>query len=444
MRLGAFFNPTGHHVASWRHPDADADAGWSIEHYIRIAKTAERAKFDLVFLADNTAMREAAIEALSRSAQYVANMDPLTIICGLATVTERIGLVATATTSYNEPFHVARRFASLDHMSHGRAGWNLVTSGQPNEGTNFGRETHYPHDERYRRAHEFAEIVTALWDSWDDDAFLCDKESGRFFRPDAFHYLDHKGEYFSVKGPLNVPRSPQGRPVVVEAGTSEAGTEIAAKYAEVVFSAHLTLDQAQAYYRDVRQRMRKYGREPDHLKVLPGLAPIVGRTAEEAEAKNAELQALIHPIVAREILSTTLGGFDLSGYSLDDPLPQNIPMTNSSRSTFDYVIDVARRENLTIRQIAYRVAGARAKAVVVGTPEAVADRMQDWFENGGCDGFNIMPPYLPGALDDFVELVIPELQRRGLFRTEYEGRTLRENLGLPRPPSRHTRAEAAE
>jgi FMN-dependent oxidoreductase (nitrilotriacetate monooxygenase family) len=443
MRLGAFFNPTGHHVASWRHPDAQADAGVNFRHYVQLAQTAERAKFDLVFLADNVCMRRAHIEATSRSAQYIANFEPLTLLSALAPMTERIGLVATASTSYNDPYHVARKFASLDHISGGRAGWNLVTSGMQEEAQNFGREKHYEHDARYERAREFAQIVKALWDSWDDDAFVRDKEAGLFFRPDGFHVLNHRGENFSVRGPLNVPRSPQGHPIIVQAGTSEAGKQVSAEFAEVIFSAPLTMDTAKATYADLKGRMGQFGRNPDHMKILPGLSTVVGRTEAEAVERHEYLQSLIHPIVAREILSTVLGGVDLSAYSLDDPLP-NLPQSNASQSTFQYVTEMARRENLTIRQIALRVAGARGKSVVRGSPQQIADIMEEWFVNEACDGFNIMPPYLPGALDDFVALVIPELQRRGLFRTQYEGRTLRENLGVPRPESRYRGSNAHE
>src|SRR5262245_59704880 len=356
MRLGAFFNPTGHHVASWRHPDAQADAGINFKHYVELAQTAERAKFDLVFLADNMCMRRAHIEAISRSAQYIANMEPITLLSGLAPMTERIGLVATASTSYNEPYHVARKFASLDHISGGRAGWNLVTSGMQEEAQNFGREKHYEHDERYDRAREFAQIVKALWDSWDDDAFVRDKEAGLFFRPNGFHVLDHRGEHFSVRGPHNVARSPQGHPIIVQAGTSEAGKQVSAEFAEVIFSAPLTIDTARTTYADLKGRMGEFGRNPDHMKILPGLSTVVGRTEAEAVERHEYLQSLIHPIVAREILSTVLGGVDLSAYSLDDPLP-DLPQSNASQSTFQYVTEMARREKLTMGEIALRVAG---------------------------------------------------------------------------------------
>jgi FMN-dependent oxidoreductase (nitrilotriacetate monooxygenase family) len=446
LRLGAFFNPTGHHVASWRHPGAQADAGINFKHYVEIAQTAERAKFDMVFLADNIGVREAKMEALSRSAQYIANFEPITLISALAAVTSRIGLTCTASTSYNEPFHVARKFASLDHISGGRAGWNLVTSGMDVEALNFNRDKHYGHAERYERANEFAEVVTALWDSWDDDAFPRDKASGQFFDPAKMHFLNHKGKHFQVKGPLNIPRPPQGRPVIVQAGTSDDGMDVAARFAEVIFSANLTIDTCQKYFKEVKTRAQdKFGRNPDHLKVMPGLSVYVGRTEAEATEKYDYQNSLMHPIVAREILSTVLGGVDLSAYDFDGPLP-DLPRGNSSHSTFDYVTGLAKRDKLTMRQIAQVVAGARAKLVIKGTPKQVADMMEQWYVEEAADGFNIMPPYLPGALDDFVELVIPELQRRGLFRTEYTGRTLRDHLGLPRPPSRYAgRAnEAAE
>ena len=441
MRLGAFFNPTGHHVASWRHPRAQADAGINFKHYVEMTQAAERAKFDMVFLADNVCVREANMEALCRSAQYIANFEPITLLSALSALTTRIGLVATASTSYNEPFHVARKFASLDHLSGGRAGWNLVTSGQEAEAKNFGREKHYQHGERYGRAREFAQIVVGLWDSWDDDAFVRDKESGLFFQPDKLHALNHKGENFSVRGPLNIPRTPQGRPVIVQAGGSEDMIKVAAEFAEVIFCAPLTLEAAQKFYAELKSRVAAHGRNPDHVKIMPGLSAIIGRTEAEAEERYEYLQSLIHPMVAREILSMVLGHVDLSSYSLDDPLPENLPLSNASQSTFQYVTDMARKEKLTMRQVALRVAGARGKSVVKGTPLAVADQMETWFREDGCDGFNLMPPFLPGGLDDFIEMVLPELRRRGLFRTEYEGRTYRENLGLPRPQSRYANAD---
>src|SRR5580700_4686670 len=307
MRLGAFFNPTGHHVASWRHPRAQADAGINFQHYLDITRTAERGKFDMVFLADNLGVRQAHMEALRRSAQYIANFEPLTLLSALATHTTHIGLVATASTSYNEPFHVARKFASLDHLSGGRAGWNLVTSGQENEARNFSREKHYEHGERYDRAREFARVVLGLWDTWDDDAFVRDKETGQFFHPEKLHNLNHRGEHFSVLGALNIPRSPQGHPVIVQAGGSDDMIAVAAEFAEVIFCAPLTLEAAQSFYATLKGRLAAYGRTPDAMKIMPGLSCVIGRTDAEAEDNYEKLNALIHPIVAREILSMVLG-----------------------------------------------------------------------------------------------------------------------------------------
>jgi FMN-dependent oxidoreductase (nitrilotriacetate monooxygenase family) len=437
-----FFNPTGHSVASWRHPDADADAGINFGHYARITKTAEDAKLDFIFLADNISVRSGHMDAVSRSAQYVANFEPLTLLAALSAVTSRIGLVATASTSFNEPYHVARKFASLDHLSGGRAGWNLVTSGQEEEALNFNRDSHYDHSERYKRAREFVEVVVGLWDSWDDDAFMRDKESGLFFDPQKLHTLNHKGNYFAVRGPLNVPRSPQGRPVIVQAGGSPEMIEIASQYAEIVFCAPLTLEAGQAFYSELKGAMSSYDRHPDSLKIMPGLSPVIGRTESEAAEKYEELQSLVHPIVAREMLSMVLGGVDLSKYDFDGPLPEEVInfKTNASPYVFESAVNMARQENLSIRQLATKMAGARGKAVVVGTPQLIADMMEEWLLGEAADGFNIMPPYLPGSLDDFVELLLPELRKRGLFRTEYRGATLRENLGLERPVSQYAKA----
>lgn len=436
LKLGAFLYPTGHHVAAWRHPEAQADAGVNFAHYAEVARKAEAAKFDLLFLADSAGVRGNDLPALSRTAtRYVAQFEPITLLSALSAVTERIGLVATASTTYNEPFHIARKFASLDHLSNGRAGWNLVTSSNEAEAQNFSRDAHPAHADRYARAREFAEVVRGLWDTWEDDAFPRDKDSGVYFDPEKLHILEHKGPHFQVRGPLNVARPPQGHPVVVQAGASDAGRELAAETAEVIFTATPTLAEAQAFYSDVKGRLAKYGREPDDLKILPGVFPVVGRTEAEAQEKFEQLQALIHPVVGLSLLSGLSAGLDLSTYPLDGPLPE-LPATNASKSRQQLVIDLARREGLTIRQLYLRVAGARGHWQVVGTAEQIVDQLEDRFVNGGADGFNIMPPYLPGGLDDFIALVIPELRRRGLFRTEYEGRTLRENLGLKRPAHR--------
>jgi FMN-dependent oxidoreductase (nitrilotriacetate monooxygenase family) len=442
LRLGAFFNPTGHHVASWRHPRAQADAGVNFQHYVELAQSAERAKFDMIFFADSLGVRDAPMEALSRSAQFIANMEPLTLLSALAPLTRRLGLVATASTSFNEPYHAARKFASIDHISGGRAGWNLVTTSQQEEARNFGRDKHYGHSERYDRAREFAQVVTALWDSWDDDAFVRDKATGRFFDPEKIHALNHKGPHFSVQGPLNIPRSPQGHPVIVQAGGSEDMIAVAAEFAEVVFCTPLSIPTGQEFYNTLKTRAAGHGRRPEHILIMPGLSVIVAPTEAEANDQYEYLQSLIHPVVAREILSTVIGRFDLSPYPFDGPMP-DIPPTEGSQAMRHHVLDMARRENLSIRQTAMRVAGARGKNVIKGSPVQIADQIEDWFDNRACDGFNIMPPYLPGAFDDFIALVIPELQNRGLFRTEYEGTTLRENLGLPRPVSRYANSATA-
>jgi FMN-dependent oxidoreductase (nitrilotriacetate monooxygenase family) len=438
LRLGAFFHPTGHHIASWRHPDAYAPAHVDFAHYKELAQTAERGKFDLLFLADSPAMRNWPPERQSRVATYIAGFEPITLLSALAAVTEHIGLVATATTTYNEPLHIARKFASLDHISGGRAGWNLVTSTNPKEAQNFGKDTHLAHDDRYDRATEFAQVVQGLWDSWDEDAFVRDKAGGRYFEADRLHVLDHKGEHFSVRGPLNVPRPPQGHPVIVQAGSSDVGKELGARIAEVIFTAHQTLDSAKKFYDDLKGRLAKYGRSPDDVKIMPGVSPFIGRTQEEADEKFEKLQSLVHPEIGLALLGELLGNFDLTPYPLDGPLPE-IPQSDSSQHVFKMFTDMAKNENLSIRQLYERIV-LRGHWIVRGTPETVADQLEHWFKSGGCDGYNVMPPYLPGGLDDFVDLVIPELQRRGLFRREYEGKTLRENLGLRRPQSRWAQA----
>jgi alkanesulfonate monooxygenase len=444
LRLGAFLPGSGHHVASWRHPNAQADGGLNFQHYKQIAQTAERGKFDMIFLADGVTVRDRdqTPEQLSRSGKVV-QFEPLTLLSALSVVTEHIGFVATVSTTYNEPYHLARKFASLDHLSGGRAGWNLVTSATHSEAKNFNQERHMDHTPRYQRAREFVEVVTKLWDSWDDDAFVRDKETGVYFEPDKLHVPNHKGEHFSVRGPLNVARPIQGYPVLVQAGSSEDGKNLAAQTAEVIFTAQQTLADAQAFYADVKGRLAQFGRHPDQLKIMPGVFPIIGRTEQEARDKFEQLQELIHPQVGLSLLGGFLGNIDLSVYPLDGPLP-DLAQTELHQSRQQLMIDLAWRENLTIRQLYLRIAGARGHRQILGTPEQIADQLEDWFVNGGADGFNIMPPYLPGGLDEFVELVVPELQRRGLFRTEYEGRTLRENLGLTRPLNQFSTTKSSQ
>ena len=443
MTLAAYFNPTGHHVASWRHPRAQRDANVNVEHYVEMAQAAERAKFDMIFLADSEAVREAHIDAVSRSVQFVAHFEPITLLSALAMATKNIGLVATASTTFYEPYCLARQFASLDHLSHGRAGWNLVTSAQPAAAANYGHAGQLNHAERYGRAREFARIVQGLWDSWDDDAFVRDVDSGLYFEPSRVHSLDYKSDKFSVRGPLNCPRPPQGYPVQVQAGASDEGRELAAEFAEAIFSPHLNIPEAKAYYDDVKGRMQtKYNRDPDHLKILPGLSVVVAESDDKAAEDYELLQSLIHPVVCREILSTMLGGVDLSPYSMDEQLPDPLPPTNASKGHYDSIVSMARREKLTIRELGARCAGARGKFFIHGGPKKVCDTLEEWFTAKACDGFCVLPPYMPGQHTDFCDLVVPELQRRGLFRKEYAGATLRENLGLPRPESRYAARRA--
>jgi FMN-dependent oxidoreductase (nitrilotriacetate monooxygenase family) len=433
LHLGAFFHPTGHHVASWLDESAQIDAGTNFRHYAELAQTAERAKFDLMFLADALAVRDGRPEAMRRWPQYMAYFEPLTLLSAIAALTSHLGLVATATTSYNEPYNVARKFASLDLISGGRAGWNVVTSSNQSEAFNFGREAHFEHDARYDRASEFTDVVRGLWQSWDADAFVRDRVTGIYHDPAKVHELNHKGAHFSVKGPLNVARSPQGEPVLFQAGSSESGRELAARTAEAVFTPQTFLNQAQEFYADLKGRMKRFGREPWQLKVMPGLNPIVGRTLAEAKDKHAHRQSLIHPDVGLEVLSYSLGKFDLRGYDVDGPLPEEVERhgTNAGQTAFRQILGWARDEDLTIRQLYQRFAGARGQRTVVGTASMLVDEMQTWFDSHAVDGFLIQPSTLPGGLNDFVELVIPELHERGLFRTEYEGTTLRQNMGLP-------------
>lgn len=443
LALGAFLYPSGHHIAAWRHPHAQADGGTDLRFYADLARAAEAAKFDLIFLADGVGTRGDNVEFLSRVAHnYQAQFEPITLLSALSVVTERIGLVATASTSFNEPYHLARKFASLDHLSSGRAGWNVVTTGNDHEARNFNRDHNFLHADRYTRATEFVDVVTGLWDSWEDDAFLRDKSAGIYFDRDKRHVLHHNGEHFKVQGPLNVSRPPQGHPVVVQAGSSEAGKELAARSGEVVFTAQQTLDEAVAFYADLKSRLPRHGRTADDLKIMPGVFPVVGASEAEAQEKFEQLQALIDPVVGLTLVSNLTGGFDLSSFPLDGPIP-DLPETNGTKSRQQLVVDLARRENLTIRQLYQRVAGARGHWQLVGTTTQIADQLEERFRHYGADGYNIMAPFLPGGLHDFIRLVLPELRRRGLFRTEYTGSTLREHLGLKRPPHPATVAPQA-
>ncbi|MFT4267240.1 MAG: LLM class flavin-dependent oxidoreductase [Xenophilus sp.] len=443
LRLGAFVMATGHHIAAWRHPGSQIDSGVNIDHYVQVARTAERGLFDQIFLADSPGIHQRLDDASIHRQGRLSHFEPVTLWAALSQVTRHVGFVATASTTYEDPYLLARKFASLDHISKGRAAWNVVTTAAQTVHGNFGLEAHPDPATRYERAHEFVEVVKGLWDSWDDDAFVRDRDSGVYFDPARLHTLDHAGKHFKVQGPLNIERPPQGHPVIVQAGSSEAGKELAAATAEAIFTAWTSLAEAQAFYRDVKGRLAKYGRRPEQLLVLPGISPVIGRTPQEAQAKWAELQSLIHPSVGLDTLRPFWPHADLREWALDAPPPYYPEPPKGVNSRAHVVLELARRERFTVRQLYEYLAGARGHWVVVGTPGHIADQIQSWFENGAADGFNVMPPVLPQSLDEFVDLVIPELQRRGLFRTAYEGRTLRENLGLERPPSRHTLAAAA-
>jgi FMN-dependent oxidoreductase (nitrilotriacetate monooxygenase family) len=429
LHLGAFMRPVGIHTAWWRYPGAYADANFNLQHLIRFAQKLEEGKFDAWFMADHLAVLNMPMAALKRSAT-VTSFDPLTLLPALAMMTKHLGLIATASSTFEPAYMIARRFASLDHISGGRAGWNLVTTSNPDAALNFGMTEHMEHGERYRRAREFYHVVTGLWDSWAEDAFVRDVEQGLYFDPERMHVLDHKGEFLSVRGPLNIGRPIQGWPVIVQAGASDAGRQLAAETAEMVFAGGGSLEDGKALYADIKGRAKAAGRDPDHIKILPGCLVVVGDSEEEAKKKRALLDSLVHPDSGIASLSISLG-HDASGFDLDGPLPE-IPESNASKSGRERVIARARRDNLTVRQLA-QMAGSYSGLAMVGTPEMIADRMEEWLYEGGSDGFNIMFPWVPGGLDEFVDRVVPELQRRGLFRTEYEGKTLRENLGLPRP-----------
>jgi FMN-dependent oxidoreductase (nitrilotriacetate monooxygenase family) len=432
LHLGAFMRPVSIHTGAWRYPGAYPDANFNFAHLRHFARRLEAAKFDAFFMADHLAVLNMPMAALKRS-HTVTSFEPFTLLSALAGATERLGLVATASTTFDEPYHIARRFASLDHISGGRAGWNVVTTANPDAALNFGYETQMDHDERYVRAREFVDVVTGLWDSFADDAFVRDVESGIYFDPARMHVLDHKTPNLSVRGPLNIARPIQGWPVIVQAGASDAGRQLAAETAEVIFGAEGSLESGKRFYADIKARMRKAGRAPDHLKILPAAFVVVGDTVEEARAIRARLDSLVHYDSGISSLNGMLG-YDVSGYDPDGPLPE-IPETNASQSARERMISLARSENLTIRQLAQK-AGSYSGLAFVGTPQTIADEMEQWLVEEGSDGFNVMFPWLPGGMDAFVDRLVPELQRRNLFRRDYAGTTLREHLGLPRPANR--------
>ncbi|CAI0899193.1 LLM class flavin-dependent oxidoreductase [Serratia fonticola] len=429
MKLGAFWYPTGYHIAAWRHASVQANAGINFQHCAEFARMAESAAFDFIFLADSLAVKGDDWAELSRGAhRYVGQFEPLTLLSALSACTERIGLIASATTTYHHPYNLARQFASLAHLSQGRAGWNMVTSQNPFEADNFGLDSHPEHDRRYLRAEEFVDVVAGLWRSWDHDAFCFDKQSGVFFDVAKMRPLNHQGDFFQVKGPLNVPACPGGAPVIVQAGASEAGRSLAARTSEVIFSAQHELQTARMFYQDVKQRAQQAGRAQLPL-VMTGMFPFVGRSQQEAQDKFEQLQALIDDRVGLALLQVQLGGIDLSGHDLDGPLPV-IPPSNASQSRRELLVSLAARENYSIRQLYRHVAGARGHWQLIGTPRQIVDEMEEWFSTGASDGFNVMAPWLPGGMSDFINLVVPELRRRGLFRQHYTGRTLRDHLGL--------------
>jgi N-acetyl-S-(2-succino)cysteine monooxygenase len=433
LHLNAFLMAPGHHDAAWRHPASRPERATDVTYFQELARTAERGKLDSIFFADGLAVWH----RLGSNVSGV--LEPLTLLSAIAVATQHIGLISTASTTFNQPFTLARLFASLDHISGGRAGWNIVTSGNVAEANNFNLDEHLDHGVRYERAAEFVEVTKKLWDSWDDDAVLLDTATGRYADTAKVRQIDHAGAYFKVRGPLNVQRSPQGWPLLVQAGSSEDGKEFAARHAEAVFTAQQTLADGQAFYKDVKARAERVGRDPDSIKILPGICPILGSTEAEArrlEKELTDLQVLDYGLAQ---LSNMLN-VDVSELPLDRPLPENLLPSegdvNGNKSRFTLVAELAQRERLTVRQIIARLGGGRGHRVFAGTPEQTADELEEWFQGGAADGFNVMPPILPVGLEDFVDHVVPILQRRGLFRTEYTGRTLRDHYGLPRPPGR--------
>jgi FMN-dependent oxidoreductase (nitrilotriacetate monooxygenase family) len=421
VHLNVFLRATGHHAGAWRHADSHPELELDIEYLAKLAQIAERGKLDSVFLADGYAGGGSKLE-------------PFTLLSALASVTRNIGLTATVGTVYNDPFHVARQFASLDHISGGRAGWNIVT-GAGSAAHNFSRDEHPEHAERYETGEEFVEVVKQLWDSWEDDALLYDKEGGKLVDPGKVHEINFQGHTYAVKGPLNIPRPPQGYPVLVQAGSSEQGKELAAKTAEVIFTAQQTFDAGREFYSDVKGRLAKYGRTADELVILPGLAPIVADTEAEARDIEEELHSLVDTRKALTSLSERFT-VDLNDYDLDAPVPLDkakpAEQFNGIRSRQEVILDAARRENFTIRQLLYRSNGGHGHITFTGSVLQTADLIEKWFRNHASDGFNVLPQLFPTGLETFVDKVIPELQNRGLFRTEYEGTTLRDSLGLKR------------
>nr|WP_234710725.1 LLM class flavin-dependent oxidoreductase [Sinorhizobium arboris] len=437
MILGLFMRQGGHHEGGWRHPTSHSDAGFTLDRYRSYAAMAEAAAIHFVFVADSAGVRESTLASMSRSAR-VDGFEPLTLMAALSVTTDRIGLVATASTTFNEPYHIARKFASIDHLSGGRAGWNIVTSTNPFEAENFNLQELPLHEERYARAEEFVSTAKGLWDSFADDAFIRNRDRGLYLDPARINVLDHRGEYFKVRGPLNISRCPQGYPVLAQAGSSQPGARLAARHGELVFTAQQTIEDAKRFYDLVKGQAVEFGRSRDALAILPGIVPIVAKTDEAAEAKLAQLQSLIHEDLALELARRLLGYvIDLDKHGLDERIPDDLIETNNMKSRQKLLMDTARARNYTIRQLAALLSVGRGHLVAVGSPARVVDQMQEYFEQKAADGFVVMPAMFPSGLEDFVHLVIPELRRRDLFRTQYCGKTLRENLGFSRPPNIH-------
>jgi FMN-dependent oxidoreductase (nitrilotriacetate monooxygenase family) len=443
MKLGLSMQGYGYHHSGWLHPDAPRGGAVDFKHYLRLAETARRGRFDMAFLADFTTFPMVDIPKGALGRRDRDSLDPLSILTALAPFTENIGLVATTSTTFSNPFHTARAFASIDMISGGRVGWNVVTSFQDEEAKNFGSSQILEKSLRYQRAEEFVDVVAGLWDSFDGDTFEYDKATGRYFDPAKVRVLDHVGPHFQVKGPLTVPRSPQGRPILVQAGASDEGQQFAARIADVVYAVQNELGAAQAFYRGLKERVVRFGRKASDVKVMPGLLPVIADTEEAAKRKYKEMQEMIDPLVGLEYLARVFG--DLSGYPLDGPVPElRTDMQLASRSKVH--LETARRNNYTIRQMFQSVAIGNAHHTVIGTAEQVADVMECWFREGAADGFNILPAISPVSVVEFVDHVVPVLQKRGLFRTEYESATLRGNLGLeePKPLPHAAPQQAAE
>jgi FMN-dependent oxidoreductase (nitrilotriacetate monooxygenase family) len=429
LHLNAFLMSTGHHEASWRLPESNPFAATSVAHYAELARIAERGTFDSLFLADSPQLNG------DVGRRPLGVLEPLTLLTALVAVTERIGLIATASTSYNSPYNLARRFASLDHVSSGRAGWNIVTTATVDAARNFGLDELPAHASRYARADEFVRVACKLWDSWEDDTVVADKAAGRWGDQSKIHPADHRGEYFSVQGALNIPRSPQGYPLLVQAGSSEDGKALAAKYAEAVFTAQQTYEEARDFYTDIKARAVGHSRDPDTVKILPGIVPVIGSTEAEAAAKDRELDEAIVPAYAHQQLATTLR-IPLEHLALDEELPNDLlpeDAIEGAKSRYTLIVELARREHLTVRELIGRLGGGRGHRTFTGTPEQVADTIEEWFRGGVADGFNIMPPLLPSSLEIFVDQVVPILRTRGLFRAEYTASSLRGHYGLERP-----------